>query len=294
MKTGLLGSELTLLDGGDRSQPSVAGQFMTEFDEVFHTDRRGIGFRYRLRFNDKTDTMISVTQTFDVESYEDGSVLRRVEVAGLPAAAAVSLQLLSSTADIGVARDSKKIHTRFGSIEAQAGSIIADDFSMTALADSAGAALFEVRYRPLVPIDRFPTIAPAVPAPPPLTLKVVPGFETIRLPISSEFMPTALDWRPRGDLVVASLKGRVWNLRDTNGDGLEDEAQPISDELAAPYGVAAYDQYVDVVNKYGLLRLYPDRMVTLASGWGHTTDYHDWVVGLPRDEQGNYYVALPC
>jgi hypothetical protein len=107
-------------------------------------------------------------------------------------------------------------------------------------------------------------------------------------------MPTAMDWRPAGDLVVASLKGQVWNLRDTDDDGLEDEAVAISDELAAPYGVAAYDQYVDVVNKYGLLRLYPDRMLTIASGWGHTTDYHDWAVGLPRDESGNYYVALPC
>ncbi|HLF23586.1 MAG TPA: hypothetical protein VI565_06645, partial [Burkholderiales bacterium] len=35
-------------------------------------------------------------------------------------------------------------------------------------------------------------------------------------------------------------------------------------------------------------------MVTIASGWGHTDDYHDWAVGLPRDEEGNYYVALPC
>src|SRR5690606_5548430 len=58
---------------------------------------------------------------------------------------------------------------------------------------------------------------------------------------------------------------------------------------------------VDVVNKYALLRLtdrdgdgFAERVETLASGWGHTTDYHDWTVGLPRDAQGNYYLAIPC
>ncbi len=76
---------------------------------------------------------------------------------------------------------------------------------------------------------------------------------------------------------------------------------PFSDELAAPYGVAASGEAIDVVNKYGLLRLWDDdrdgqadRTELLASGWGHTLDYHDWAIGLPRDRAGNYYVALPC
>jgi mono/diheme cytochrome c family protein len=294
LKTELAGSDLAIVDGNSEVQPATSGQFVTEFDEVFHTDRHGIGFRYRLRFNNATKTVVSVTQTFDAESYEDGATSRRIEVAGLSSSTAVKLQLLSSTAADGATTKANEIFARFGSIEVLEPRRIADDFSVTAPADGNGKATITVRYRPRVPIDLFPTIAPEVPTPPPLTLDVVPGFKTVRLPITNEFMPTAMDWRPRGDLVVASLKGRVWNLRDTDDDELEDKAVAISDELAAPYGVAAYDQHVDVVNKYGLLRLYPDRMVTLASGWGHTTDYHDWVVGLPRDEAGNYYVALPC
>ncbi|MEX0819088.1 MAG: c-type cytochrome, partial [Pirellulaceae bacterium] len=294
LTTGLADSELSIIDGDRELQPALAGQFVTEFDEVFHTDHHGIGFRYRLRFGDAATSPVSVTQTFDVESFDTGGVSRRIDIAGLPASSAVKLRLLSSAAADGATVDRNQIHTRFGSLAVEPGLKIGSDYVLTAVANDNGRAAFTVSYRPRVPIDTFPTISPTAPAPPPLTLDVVPGFETIRLPISNEFMPTAMDWRPRGDLVVASLKGRVWNLRDTDGDGLEDEAVPISHELAAPYGVAAYDEYVDVVNKYSLLRLTPDRMVTLASGWGHTTDYHDWVVGLPRDEEGNYYVALPC
>ncbi|MDA1054294.1 MAG: c-type cytochrome [Planctomycetota bacterium] len=294
LKTELAGSELTIIDGNSESRPETVGQFVTEFDEVFHTAGRGLGFRYRLRFGGATNPTVSVAQTFEVESYETGDVSRQIEVVGLPASTAMKLQLLSSAAGDGATTNANDILTRFGSLEVLQPVEIADDFSVTVPADKNGRATITVLYRPRVPIDVFPTIAPEPPAPAPLTLDVVPGFETIRLPISNEFMPTGMDWRPRGDLVVASLKGRVWNLRDTDNDGLEDEAVAISDELAAPYGIAAYDQHVDVVNKYGLLRLFPDRMVTLASGWGHTADYHDWVVGLPRDESGNYYVALPC
>ncbi len=294
LKTDLSSSELTVIEGSNQHQPRTVGQFVTEFDEVFHTERRGIGFRYRLRFDDATVKPISVTQVFDVESYETGAVSRRIEVSGLPASSAIKLQLLSSSAADGAELSANEIQTRFGALAISQGLKIDTDFSVTAVADGQGQVNIDVLYRPLVAIDVFPTIAPVAPAPPPLVLDVVPGFETIRLPISNEFMPTAMDWRPSGDLVVASLKGQVWNLRDTDNDGLEDEAVAISDELAAPYGVAAYDEYVDVVNKYGLLRVYPDRMVTIASGWGHTTDYHDWVIGLPRDEAGNYYVALPC
>ncbi|MCA9155890.1 MAG: hypothetical protein KDA38_13930, partial [Planctomycetales bacterium] len=30
------------------------------------------------------------------------------------------------------------------------------------------------------------------------------------------------------------------------------------------------------------------------SGWGHTTDYHDWAVGLSSDGAGGYFAAFPC
>lgn len=292
VKTLIQGPELSVIDGNNELTPEIVGQFVTEFDEVFHTDDGGLGFRYRLKFG---NTTVFVTQTFEVESYETGNASRTIEIAGLPKSTSIKLRLVSeSEQSTAAATMENRLDTRYGSLEVIPPLTIDDDYSVTVPADGNGQATITVSYRPLVPIDVFPTMAPEAPAPPPLTLDVVPGFETVRLPITSAFMPTAMDWRPRGDLVVASLKGRVWNLRDTDSDGLEDEAIAISDELAAPYGLAAYDDHIDVVNKYSLLRIFPNRMVTLASGWGHTTDYHDWAVGLPRDDNGNYYVALPC
>jgi cytochrome c551/c552 len=152
-----------------------------------------------------------------------------------------------------------------------------------------------------LPADQFPV--DPVPFPPDLSAKltVVPGYEAIRLPLARDEMPTGLAWRPDGTLVISSLKGRVCLLHDTNGDGLEDEIKPFSDDLAAPYGVSCRGADVDVINKYGLLRLHDsdgdghaEMTEVLADGWGYSADYHDWAVGLPRDNQGNYYVALPC
>ena len=36
------------------------------------------------------------------------------------------------------------------------------------------------------------------------------------------------------------------------------------------------------------------RIETLASGWGYSSDYHDWAVGLPRNERGEYFLGIPC
>ena len=163
----------------------------------------------------------------------------------------------------------------------------------------------ELEYRVDLPVDQYvpppPVAAELAPAP----LKLVPGYDATVLPLPADEMPTGLAWRPDGTLVLSSLKGRVLLARDTNGDRLEDKFIPFSDDLAAPYGVACDGDAVDVINKYGLLRLSGrgqpnhDGQATeiahvLASGWGYTADYHDWAVGLPRDREGNYYVALPC
>ncbi|MFM7845447.1 MAG: PQQ-dependent sugar dehydrogenase, partial [Planctomycetota bacterium] len=144
---------------------------------------------------------------------------------------------------------------------------------------------------------------PSVAGETPELQEVVPGFQATRLPLPETIMPTALAWRPDRALVIASLRGRVWQASDTDGDQLEDELTAISDELAAPYGLATGPDYVDVTTKYAVLRLWDrnraagenrGRTEVLAAGWGHTDDYHDWTVGLPRDEQGNYFIALAC
>jgi glucose/arabinose dehydrogenase len=164
--------------------------------------------------------------------------------------------------------------------------------------DHVEIKLHYVTKRPVPPVAIDSNVRRAVQ---PVDLAVMPGFRATRLSLPAEIMPTGLAWRPDGTLVISSLKGRVWLAHDRNGDGLEDHAVPFSDELAAPYGVATRGEAIDVITKSALLRLLDvdndgraDRTITLASGWGHTADYHDWTVGLVGDPAGNYYVALPC
>src|SRR5262249_29827342 len=69
----------------------------------------------------------------------------------------------------------------------------------------------------------------------------------------------------------------------------------LADGLPAPYGVHAGPGYVDVSAKYALLRIREgQRMEVIASGWGYAGDYHDWAVGLPRNERGEYFLGIPC
>ncbi len=134
----------------------------------------------------------------------------------------------------------------------------------------------------------------------PIEINVVPGFEGIQMPLPRTEMPTALAWH-QGKLVIGSLKGRVCFARDTNRDGLLDYWEPISDDLPAPYGLASNGDSIDCLAKFGLVRLTPTAIVgapwsmqVVADGWGVTADYHDWAVGLVRERQHNYLLALPC
>ncbi|MFO0912739.1 MAG: hypothetical protein U0795_07265 [Pirellulales bacterium] len=154
-------------------------------------------------------------------------------------------------------------------------------------------------------VNLIPTrqrIVDVAPAPPPLErLEGIPGYSAHRLPLDDRWMPTAMSWSPAGQLFVTSLKGEVWRVTDTDRDGWEDHAVPVSDELAAPYGIFAGPDYLDVIHKSALVRLVDgdrdgryESATTLASGWGHTADYHDWTIGLLPDDHGGYYVATAC
>lgn len=149
-----------------------------------------------------------------------------------------------------------------------------------------------------VPAPYVPTGAGTLESKP---LPVLPGYEVLRLAVDDGPMPTAMAFRKDGALVVASLKGGVFLLRDTNGDGLLDTYSLFSDQLAAPYGLLTDGDDVIISHKPELLRLRDldhdgraDRAEVLASGWGVTGDYHDWAVGLVRDHAGAIYVLLPC
>jgi len=169
--------------------------------------------------------------------------------------------------------------------------------------DADGMARIELEYRTELPVDRFLRKARPEIIVPQESLPVVPGFEAIRLPLSEEITPTALTWDRLGRLLIATLKGRVWRAEDTDQDDIEDTTALIADGFSAPFGLGTTDEQglesIDVLDKTALTRLTDtdgngtfDRARTVASGWGHGTDYHGWVVGLPKDKEGNYYAVV--
>ena len=307
-----LPADLSLVLGDETLSPRLAGQFVTELDAWEHVDG-GVRFSYRLHYRvDEQPLTAHVTQELTSLAAAPGErtgFRRRVTVEA--AAGDARWQLLALPGAVAASDDGRTATVqgphgsvrvsldenspgRFG--DASRGAIVA--FAGT----TGGPATCTLQYRsdarpdvfnPLPVLDRRVERA---------ELEVVPGFAAVRLPITDQPMPTGLCWRPDGTLVVSSLEGRVWLGHDSDNDGLVDELAPFSDDLAAPYGVAAVGpDAIDVINKYGLLRLTDadhdgraERTELLASGWGHTRDYHDWAVGLPRDAAGDYYVSLPC
>lgn len=149
--------------------------------------------------------------------------------------------------------------------------------------------------------DTLPML-PAVETPlTPKTLDVVPGYEAIQLALPTDEMPISFAWAPAGEMFFGSLKGNVFQLVDQDQDGLADRFERISDSMPTPYGLQASETGLDVLTKFALVRLSKPSgqtsiwdMRIVADGWGYTSDYHDWAVGLERDPQGNYYMALPC
>jgi mono/diheme cytochrome c family protein/glucose/arabinose dehydrogenase len=302
-------SELRLVEDGAHLFPVADGQYLTEFDAFEHVSGR-IRFSHRLHFrvNEQLST-VQVRQEFTPLANEPGQsgFRRRYEINQVPGGGSCELVTLAGAASID---EGGRIATLDGptrlqvELRSQAGArLVKSDRGAIVMfsASNQQPLACTLDYRAALVADEF--------APPPQPdrslarqeLKVVPGFDAVRLPVTDQAMPTGLAWRSDGTMVVSSLEGRVWLAHDTDGDSLEDRLVPFSDELAAPYGVCAAAESIDVINKYGLLRLtdtdgdsHADRTQLLASGWGHTRDYHDWAVGLPRDSEGNYYMSLPC
>ena len=155
-----------------------------------------------------------------------------------------------------------------------------------------------------LPVDRWQPLTAPYTVSALVKLNIVPGYEAVQLPLPRNEMPTAIAWRETGEMFVASLKGRVLKVNDADADGLGDAFEVMSDDLPAPYGLAVNAHSVDVLCKTSLIRLTqsdagreensPYDLTVVADGWGYTSDYHDWAVGLERDADGCYYMALPC
>lgn len=309
--------DIQLVQDDETVSPKAKGQFISEFDYFEHIPG-GLRWGYRLQFQPPSrpsEQLLVTEELTEVEPDEGLTGFRRsLSIAGIPDGAAVQFNPLPGSYADDVEIDEQgtiaRLATGQGLVELRVESHSGERFAspednalgVRVEGSTTGEAKLTLQYLTNLPVDQY--FVPDLPEFPTeaIELDVVPGYEAVELPLISEAMPTGLAWRDDGSLVVSSLKGRVWIARDTDGDGLEDQMKPFSDELAAPYGVASSEPAsIDCINKYALLRLWDrdgdghaERTEVLASGWGHTADYHDWAVGLPKDPQGRYYVALPC
>ncbi len=313
--------DLVLVHQGHEVPSTTTTQFKTEFDEFRHV-ATGISFKHRVQFSDAASTRThllqlqqSVVPLWSSSQKASAGLRREIVITGLDRTDQVQwtlapLQAVQSEQDLARIRSPHEVALKgtipgvIRVIEPQGVELKQIDEHLVVILNAPqdeSPLRLVLEYVSEVLPDPFDIRAVTIPQPKPELLQVVPGYEAIQLPLASEFMPTGLAWDAAGALYVASLKGDVWRVIDTDGDGLEDQATVFSDELAAPYGVAVHGDAVDVINKYSLLRLFDedhdghvDRTLTLASGWGHTDDYHDWAVGLPKRRGGGYYIAIPC
>lgn len=314
-------SELALRRDGRLWPQTAVGQFAAELD-WYESTADGLSFGYRLQHGDdakaKDGEKLAATATLNVvqtvtalpgDSTQGGGFRRRIEIRGAKAGdvieltvapgfgkpTSVSQQAALYTADSG----RTEIRVTTPATVAYAPGPAGPQLSLVA---GAGQPIVcELDYVTDLPADRYIPAGLEDEPEKAVLLNVVPGYQAVRLPLPPTEMPTGLAWRDDGSLIFCSLKGSVWVARDTDGDGLEDRQTLFADGLPAPYGIAADGDAIDVCAKYALLRLSDadgdgraERATVAASGWGYTTDYHDWAVGLPRDSAGNYYMSFPC
>jgi cbb3-type cytochrome oxidase cytochrome c subunit len=310
--------ELALLVDGVPRAPVAQGQFIAQLAQV-ETRENGARFDQRLSFDDPRSTVF-VRQTFAGEwpPPDDGipsgdrwtRFRRRLEIGGLAAGQQVQWRIAPGGA-LTLNEEGRRIEPAtehpLWRIRVRQGPdprLSADGRSATitlTIPFTLDGPVCDLEYETRLPLDQYIVPPPAAESIVAAELDVVPGWRATRLPLSSAIMPTGLAWRDDRVLAFTSLKGQVHLARDTDGDGLEDALSTFADGLAAPYGLVANGNALDVIHKPALVRLHDadgdghaERVETLAAGWGHTADYHDWAVGLPRDAAGNYYVALPC
>src|ERR1041384_7385471 len=131
---------------------------------------------------------------------------------------------------------------------------------------------------------------------------LIPGFTVRELPVKLPNLNN-LRFAPDGRLTALGYDGRVWLLRDSDGDGLEDSADFFWDQptLSVPVGMA-WSTAALYVASHGTVSLLrdtdgdgkADREEIIASGWPPTDVGSGGVdaTAVTLDKSGNIYFGL--
>lgn len=109
-----------------------------------------------------------------------------------------------------------------------------------------------------------------------------------------------MDWMPDGRLAVSTRHGQVWLVADALAEDPADAKFTLFAEgLQEGLGLKVVDGVIWVVQRGELSRLVDtdgddrcDRVETVCNAWGNSGHYHEFAFGLPRDDEGNFYVSL--
>jgi mono/diheme cytochrome c family protein len=299
-------SDMVLVTEDTELQPLRRGQFLTELDAWEHTPD-GLLVSHRLMFSRDGSAAVTVRleQRFSApeQNQKPTGWARQIRVDGLPAGNQLRIRPAPSSFQLKggslVSGSGAAMRVAIDPTNSDARRQI--EFESDGSVLLASDEMVRLRYTTELPVDILTIPGSSIELSKTVLLDVVPGFTATELALPGDVLPTGLSWDSNGTLFVSELKGRVIRVIDSDLDGMPDKANTFGDELAAPFGLKAHDGYVDVINKYALLRLHDadndgtaERVETLASGWGHTADYHDWAVGLPQTPTGEYLAAFPC
>ena len=109
-----------------------------------------------------------------------------------------------------------------------------------------------------------------------------------------------IDFLPDGRMVASTRRGQVWIIENP----LEDDITRARFHLAAEglhegLGLKVVDDDIYIVQRGELSRLRDldgdsifETIDTITQDWGVTGNYHEFAFGLPRDNEGNFYVSL--
>jgi mono/diheme cytochrome c family protein len=319
-------AELSLVQEDRRLLPQRTGQFVATPDGWSH-DAPAVEFGYSLSFADETSSIeLRVVERWeptghspdDDESGLDGAghaastgLRRTLRVDGIPGGWTIRFDSLLIGGSVSEDRSSlvfgqprRRIRLVDPMTYRRTASPTFEATGSLHLDHEHGSVSWQLDYLTDLSIDRGLELAdePANEGDASETpnLDAVPGFRAMRIVDSADWMPTGIAWDPHGRLFVTSLDGRIGRV-DFDRSPDRGSIRDLGETLAAPFGLYAGNRFLDVIHKSELLRLHDDdddgtidRVRRLASGWGHTADYHDWAVGLARDEEGAYWIALPC